>query len=192
MKTARIFIIALISFVMPLSSAGAAVDGSDAGSEVVPGESMDVPADGVSMSDAAGGADGVAGATASDTSLSSGTLSEDELALLEEAGDDAGEEKIFTDRNILMASSVLVATGLTLMIVGLAGNGSESSSSAAADPFVAGGGNLSGNSIDPFVANGGAGDGRFAGGDIPANPEPSTLLLLGSGILLPFLRRKAA
>lgn len=132
------------------------------------------------------------------------TRLQDELLVEEE------RQRFWNRDRILIGSGILLLTGLVLGLVALlsgSGSGSGSSSSSGSSGNTGNnaspGGPLSeglGGSGGPGEGGGippvGGGDGGFPLGGgrgsfpIPHNPEPSTFLLAGLGLLIPLLRKR--
>ncbi|MBI4115666.1 MAG: PEP-CTERM sorting domain-containing protein [Candidatus Omnitrophica bacterium] len=143
----------------------------------------------------------------------------EELALYIE-GEDAIQNisvagtAFWSKRKVVITSAVLLLTALLLAILGLAVGGSGSGSGSTSGP----GGGPSPNpnnpgppdnpdpddfypppliydppppgpDPDPFIIEPGAGKPGGNSG-VPHSPEPSTVLLMGFGLLIPFLRRR--
>lgn len=105
------------------------------------------------------------------------------------------DQKFWTTKKIVISTSLLLTTGLLIgLLLLLAGSGSGGSGGSGVG--VGAGGGIGGilpviptgpggptgpaNLTNPFVPTGG----------IPHNPEPSTFLLMGLGLLVPFLRKR--
>ncbi len=136
---------------------------------------------------------------------------QDELLLDEDAeGEHSSKKRLVVGLLILSA-----ALGALLLLLSGSGGGSGSGSGGSSGnggdsngstpPPVGGGGTGGGNGTGPGTGPGtgggggpGVGGGPGGGGitpfsfpnNVPNNPEPSTLFLIGLGLLLPFLRRK--
>ena len=94
-------------------------------------------------------------------------LSSDQLAVND-------QQSFWTQKKTMITTSIVLTTallvGLLLLLVG-AGGGDGGSSGGA-------------------VSGGGGGGGGGNSDPLKHNPEPSTLILMGLGLLLPFIRRK--
>ena len=105
---------------------------------------------------------------------------------------------------VITTSVILTTTGLILGLLLLLGGGGGGSGSGGG---AGGGGGSGGGAIVPpigfdiaggpedglvpgTILGGGLVPGTIPGGNIPHHPEPSTFLLMGLGLLIPFLRKR--
>lgn len=128
------------------------------------------------------------------------------------------DSRFWTQRKIVVTTSILLSTGLLVgLLLLLSGGGSGAGAGAGggagsaggsggdnpgsggspdsglADPFGGlPGGSLPGGGTLPGGLPGLDGTGTLPAGKIPHNPEPSTFLLMGLGLLVPFLRKRFA
>ncbi len=107
-------------------------------------------------------------------------------------------------KGILLLGALLMLGGLFAGLFSGSGSGSGSNGGSGGDPGSVGGGGGGGgdgilgfndnNPLDLGIGDGsnGGGDGSNGGGEkgVPSNPEPSSMLLLGSGLLAALYARK--
>lgn len=148
--------------------------------------------------------------------LSSAELEEklqDELIIEGEESEGKGSRKLR-----IIGGLLLLGGGIAALLMLLSGGGSGGGSGSGSGDGGGNGGTTNSNNIPPVGGGGGAGGGGTGGGStggggaggaggsggnitpftftpfnpasIPNNPEPSSLLLIGLGLLLPFFRRK--
>lgn len=142
-------------------------------------------------------------------------IHDDSDDLLPEPIADVDDQRFWTSKKIVISSSILLTAGLLVgLLLLLAGGGSGGGSSAG----TVGGssGAVAGAGIPGIVpgVNGGVAGGDLVNiipfgvlegpdpgldstnplslpvGQVPPNPEPSTFLLMGLGLLVPFLRKR--
>jgi len=96
------------------------------------------------------------------------------------------QDGFWSRRKILGTVVVLLGAGLIIMLVAFlagGGGGGGGGGDEVGSGGGGGGGGLNNPPIIPFVPP------VIPSGPIPTNPEPSTFLLLGLGLLAPFFRR---
>lgn len=119
----------------------------------------------------------ISGNTAEESSIEM----HDEQDLLEVPVLAEDDQQFWTTKKIVVSSTILITTGLLiglLLLMSGGGDGSGFASLFGFGGFFSGKGNKNNNNGDGD--NGGA----------PHNPEPSTFLLMGLGLLVPVLRKR--